>query len=556
MKTLRNLALICALAAPSVMISAAETAGKDWTEPSDSIIKAFPTAEGFGKFAPGGRGGKVVKVTSLSDDDDVEGTLRWAFKQHSGEPITIIFEVSGEIALKRELKVTRQKWTLAGQTAPGEGIVVTHHKVNFGGSRSFIVRNMRFRVGRLDAKGNVLAANAVGAENCENFIFDHCSFGWSVEENLNTADSHFLTVQNSIIHEGLYNAGHSKGARGYGAQLGGSPATYHHNLFIHNQSRSPRLNGARGEDFVVFMEYANNVNYNYGKRGGCYGGENTANLTSGYNGLNSGHECNFMNNHYKPGPASDSKRVEFVKSSYARSGATSWAPAKWFMDGNYAEGIPEATADNWKGVAVEKYTLDDIRVDERIVPANAWYRYYSVGPRGRYTPANYMLTNLESGEATLAAVAKTAGTVNPDIVERRLREEALNGTVTYGNKGIIDKEDDAEGFFPYTADCAAPVDSDNDGLPDEWELKHASSIDEIDNNTILPGHGGYTALEVYLNELMGEDSTTAITDIEIDNTLQPVSYYTMQGLQLSSAPTSPGFYIRRQGTQTSKIYIR
>ncbi|MDE6390067.1 MAG: hypothetical protein K2L26_01445, partial [Duncaniella sp.] len=146
---------------------------------------------------------------------------------------------------------------------------------------------------------------------------------------MNTADSHFLTVQYSIVHEGLYNAGHSKGARGYGCQWGGSPATYHHNLLAHNNSRSCRFNGARGEDNVVFMEYVNNVNYNYGKNN-CYGGENTANI-SDYNGLNSAHECNFMANYYKPGPNSSKTDVTFVNSSYAREGARSWAPAKWFV---------------------------------------------------------------------------------------------------------------------------------------------------------------------------------------------------------------------------------
>lgn len=116
--------------------------------------------------------------------------------------------------------------------------------MNFGGSENFIVRNVRFRIGQKDAQGNILAENACGAENCTNFIFDHCTFGWSVEENMNVFDSHFHTVQYCIVHEGLYNAGHSKGARGYGCQWGGSPATYHHNLLAHNNSRSCRFNGS------------------------------------------------------------------------------------------------------------------------------------------------------------------------------------------------------------------------------------------------------------------------------------------------------------------------
>ena len=163
-------------------------------------LPAFPTAEGFGKYTSGGRGGKVVKVTSLEDSESA-GTLRWAFKQYPGEPITIVFEVSGDIKLKDQLRVNRADWTLAGQTAPGEGIVISHNKINFGGSQNFIVRNIRFRSGHADLNGNVLQDQALGAENCNNYIFDHCVFGWSVEENINTQDCHFLTVQNSIVHD-------------------------------------------------------------------------------------------------------------------------------------------------------------------------------------------------------------------------------------------------------------------------------------------------------------------------------------------------------------------
>lgn len=293
---------------------------------SDALrITAFPTAEGFGKYATGGRGGRVVKVTSLADDGS-EGTLRWAFQQYPGEPLTIVFAVSGDIRLADQLRINRADWTLAGQTAPGDGIVITHNKINLGGSQNFIIRNVRFRCGQKDVNGQILQDQALGVENCNNYIFDHCVVGWSMEENMNTQDCHFLTVQNTIVHEGLYNAGHKKGKRGYGTQWGGSPASYYRNLLADNKSRSPRINGARGEDYVVFLEYINNVNYNFGGNGGCYGGENTADITS-YNGMNSAHECNFIGNYYKPGPASNKSGVVLVTSSYARSGATSWGPA-------------------------------------------------------------------------------------------------------------------------------------------------------------------------------------------------------------------------------------
>ena len=497
-------------------------------------LLAFPTAEGFGKFASGGRGGQVVTVTSLEDDADVEGTLRWAFNQYEDEPLTIVFAVSGEIVLEEELKVSRSDWTLAGQTAPGDGIVITHNKVNFGGSENFIVRNMRFRIGQNDTDGNIIAENALGAENCSNYIFDHCSFGWSVEENINTADSHFLTVQYSIVHEGLYNAGHSKGARGYGSQWGGSPATYYHNLLAHNKSRSPRFNGARGEDYVVFLEYINNVNYNFGGTSGCYGGENTADITT-YNGLNSAHECNFINNYYKPGPASATTGYIFFTSSYARDGATSWGPAKWYVDGNIIEGDDEANEDNWSAVAVETYTLDDIKVSERIVTETPYYKYSVVGNSGTYIPENYMIYDFETAEEAYNTVIEEAGTINRDDVESRIASEAANGTYTYtgsvsGLYGIIDLETDAEGFYSYSSDYDVPTDSDGDGMPDEWETSNGLDPYTADQNTL--NSDGYTALEVWLNSLMGETLESDFTDgiTYIEPTSPTISYDSENGI--------------------------
>lgn len=469
-------------------------------------MKAFPTAEGFGKYATGGRGGKVVKVTSLADDGSA-GTLRWAFSQYPDEPLTIVFGVSGEIKLNSPLNVKRADWTLAGQTAPGEGVVITHNKVNVGFSQNFIVRNIRFRVGQCDASGAVLMENALGAENCSNYIFDHCVFGWSVEENMNTADSHFLTVQNSIVHEGLYNAGHSKGARGYGSQWGGSPTTYYRNLLANNNSRSPRFNGARGEDNVVFMEYINNVNYNFGGTGGCYGGENTAAVAS-YNGLNSAHECNFINNYYKPGAASSKTGIKFVNSSYARAGATSWAPAQWYVSGNKIENDAVANADNWQAMSAEVYSLSQIKASERIVPEHAYYKYALTGCVGVYDPNKYMIYDYLSADEAYRQVLECSGTVNRDAIERRIIDEVRTGTSQFGgaakgaNSGIIDTERDAEGFIAYATDYAVPVDTDGDGMPDEWERKHGLDPYVADQNKV--NADGYTALEVYLNGLMGE----------------------------------------------------
>lgn len=479
---------------------------------------AFPGAVGFGKYASGGRGGKVAHVTSVADDGSA-GTLRWAFEQHTGEPLTIVFDVSGVIKLLTELKVKRDNWTLAGQTAPGEGILVGGNKVNFGGSNNFIVRGMRFRSGGYDAAGNTLADNACAAENCSLFIFDHCCFGWSVEENMNTQDAHFLTVQNCIVHEGLYDAHHNKGARSYGAQWGGSPATYYHNLLASNVSRSPRLNGARGEDFCVFVEYVNNVNWNYGKRASCYGGENTANISE-YNGKNSAHECNFYGNYYKPGPASPASEVAFVQASKARDGATSWGPSQWYISGNVCEGaaFAAANADNWQAVEVEGYTQAQAKQSERIVPANAWWKWTPVGVEGAYAPEVYMLPLTETAEQAYETVRKVAGTMNRDQVERRIVSEmeagrcqyqraamstkGLNkaGTASDTGPGILDSETECEGFYEYAA-ATAVTDHDGDGLPDAWETAHGLNAANA-SDASQPGASGYTHLEEYLNGII------------------------------------------------------
>ena len=478
----------------------------------DTLL-AFPGAEGFGKYTSGGRGGKVVYVTTLADDADgaTVGSLRWAVKQFPDEPLTVCFAVTGEIRLVKDLRINRKNYTIAGQTAPGIGVVITHNKVNCGGSENFIIRNIRFRIGRKDVNGNIITQNAFGAENCSNYIIDHCEFGWSTEENMNTYDSHFITVQYCIVHEGLNKSGHPKGARGYGCQWGGSPASYHHNLLVNNNKRSCRFNGAQSNDYVVYLDYINNVQYNFeGGSNGCYGGENTAKLNSGeYNGLNSAHECNFINNYYKVGPNTTNSTKLFFMSSYARSGATSWGPAHWYLSGNVFDGVPTITADNWTGVKTENatmYPLDTLRVDTLIRPATPWWRWTIDSVYGHYEfdMYAYAVEAYESADNAFETVLDTAGCFPRDHIGKRLINDTRNGTFTYngsetGKKGIIDTEEDAEGFYDYT-EVAPLTDTDLDGMPDEWELANGCNPEVPDNN--VRHASGYTMLEMYLDYAM------------------------------------------------------
>lgn len=477
----------------------------------DTLL-AFPGAEGFGKYTSGGRGGKVVYVTTLEDDKDgaTEGSLRWAMKQYPDEPITVCFAVTGEIRLVKDLRINRKNYTIAGQTAPGVGIVITHNKVNCGGSENFIIRNIRFRIGSYNTDSVFITQNAFGAENCSHYIIDHCEFGWSSEENMNTYDSHFITVQYCIVHEGLNKSDHPKGARGYGCQWGGSPATYHHNLLVNNNKRSCRFNGAQSNDYVVYLDYINNVQYNFeGGSNGCYGGENTAKLDSGeYNGLNSAHECNFINNYYKVGPNTTNSTKLFFMSSYARSGATSWAPAQWYLSGNIFDGAPAITENNWKGVKSEnsKYPLDTLRVDSLIRPKTPWWRWTQDSIYGRYDfdMYAYAVETYETAEEAFETVTDTAGTFPRDHVGKRLAADTKAGTYTYvgsrtGKKGIIDVETDAEGFYDYTQ-VAPLTDTDKDGMPDEWEVANGCNPNVADNN--VRHASGYTMLEMYLDYAM------------------------------------------------------
>lgn len=489
---------------------------------------AFPTAEGYGKFSTGGRGGKVVFVENLDDyiaynslETPIPGSFRWALTQYPGEPLTIIFKVSGTIILKpylqlsgtsvknqNDIRSSRAKLTIAGQSAPGEGIVIRNGKVNLGGSVDLIVRNVRFRIGdtadqtpiygykvdgvakdTLAPAGSFLPGGSMGCENALRAIFDHCVFGWSGEENITMYDNRFTTVQWSVMHEGLYDDGHGKGNRSYGGQCGGASATWHHNLFAHNYSRSPRLNGARTDNEVkVFIEFINNVNYNWGRSGAPYGGEC-------YAGTARSHTANFVGNYYKPGPGTDSNRLFFNLTIV--SGANN---PQWYVAGNTMEGSSALTASNWDGFANKPTVLSTIKSDTLLFPPLA--NIYS----GAWIGYDPYKINIETAENAYESVAAKVGTVNRDSVERRIIRELKTGTSIFkasqGKWGIIDKSYDAEGFLSYPA-AEAPVDNDRDGMADVWETANGLNPNDDSDRNLLTVEG-YTALEVYLNSLMGE----------------------------------------------------
>lgn len=468
---------------------------------------AFPTAEGCGKYASGGRGGLVVEVTTLDDDpvNPPEGSLRWALKQGYeiktdpilGDykvylPLTIVFRVSGIIDLKgHELKAKRNKLTIAGQTAPGDGICIKGESFNLGGSRNVIVRHLRFRTGAYTPDGQEVNAASVILENGGNFIFDHCSMSWSSEELCDFSDGGDITVQWCIFAEGLYASVNGKGARGYGPVIAGSGASYHHNLLAHNVSRSPRFGVSSEVDPHVLIDYVNNVNYNFGKKNSCYGGENRL-------GPRGTVKINMVNNYYKQGPAyPDNLTAVFVRPSHYGSVQDTFF-TEWYLGGNFIEGETNAAIneDNYKGLDISEHqdylptiTVDDLKSEHH--------------PVSRPVP-------VETAHEAFQRVLTGAGAFPRDTVDRRVVREALTGTATFGGShnnhaidGIIDKPEDVGGWPEYNT--YNPVtDNDHDGMDDAWEIANGlNPADPEDRNKIVKS--GYTVLEVYLNSLVGEN---------------------------------------------------
>ncbi len=527
---------------PERVIAAHQSAATiDDYAPVEQRLLAFPTARGFGKFATGGRGGKVVEVTNLNDSG--EGSLRWALTEAGTKDATIVFRVSGIINIgpnpsrpsERSIRAKLQNVTIAGQTAPGEGILLRGGKLNLGGSDNVVIRNLRSRLGKTD-EGEFIEGGSIGIENASNIIIDHCCFGWSSEENMTMYDNHFTTVQWCIVHEGLYNAGHPKGARGYGSQWGGSPATYHHNLLAHNDSRSPRINGASNEtgDRNVFLEYYNNVNYNWSRTNSCYGGENEA-------GTYSTHECNFVGNYYKPGAGTPSGSY-FIELSAARSGKKLTKASRWFFSGNKMEGSTTATNNNWSAVNNRTgFSLAALRSDTLITTQE---RYYP--GKNKYDYADYM-TPYESADEAYEHVLARAGTIHRDAVERRVVSDVANKTYTYKgvtrNKGgIIDSPFDAEGYEPY-AEATPVTDNDHDGMADDWELQNGLDPTNPDDRNRTVSAEGYTALDVYLCSLMGEPiamNTSGIVSAQATGSVTGTELYSLRGVLLKRQSAAAG----------------
>lgn len=465
---------------------------------------AFPEAEGFGKYATGGRGGNVYYVTSLADCTDanlVPGTLRWALRDGDDTPRTILFKVCGTIYLTSKLKLQHPNITIAGQTAPGGGICIAGANI-YVCKPNVIIRHIRFRA------GDVPNTNypCLDVENTKNVIIDHCSMTWSMEECLTMYDCDSTTVQWTIIGEGLYNSKHHKGARSYATQWGGEHSTMHHCLITNCHSRTPRFNGVRDEadlqnghhnhDAMVDSEFANNVIFNWGKQNSLYGGEcdTTKNRVDG---VAMGYNHVYMeNNYFRPGPTTKTALTEakyrFVKGD-SKSGFGSW-----LLRGNLFEANVPQNEDNYAGWLSEAPIITEKTDSSYVVEETAQEAYASVCQN-----AGAQLPRIDEEDGRL--LAEAAGTIAPQF----------HGPTQSKWLGIIDSQDDITfaqqdyflvgdsvvGGYPFLDALSGDslvLDTDGDGLPDSYEVANSLNPNDAADGAVVTA-SGYSNLEVYLN---------------------------------------------------------
>jgi pectate lyase len=413
-----------------------------------AALSAFPGAEGFGAQTPGGRGGKVFAVLNLEDSGP--GSLRAACEAEG--PRIVIFRVAGIIDLKRSIRITQPFLTLAGQTAPGDGICLRGFDLDIR-AHDVVVRYLRSRPG--DISGKEVDAIDVGS-GAHDVMVDHCSATWAVDENLSPSGSiSNVTVQWCIIAEGLNHSVHHKGAHGYGSLVrAAGGVSLHHNLWAHNNARNPRL----GENYQIppypTFDVRNNVIYNYGD------------LCSGMTGDHL--SVNYVANYIRPGPNSNPKHGVIV--------FTDTADANYFVAENVVDGNATATQDN--GNLFDRTECNGKKLVTREAKPFA-------------TPE----IKTTSATLALAEVLRGAGATRPvrDAVDQQIVRDVRQRT-----GAIIDSPKQVGGWPEYRT-AARPADSDGDGIPDPWEQKHRLNPGDPDDANADADGDGYTNIEEFLN---------------------------------------------------------
>lgn len=437
---------------------------------------AFPGAEGFGKHTTGGRGGKVFVVTNLNDSG--AGSLRSAVERQG--PRTVMFAVSGNIELRSPLRINNDSITIAGQSAPGDGICLKDCPLVINAS-NVIVRYIRVRVGdRYKHDSDAIGGGRYGQKNV---ILDHLTASWSIDECLSIYKTENLTVQWCMVNHSLSQSIHTKGAHGFGGIWGGFKATFHHNLLSNNSSRNPRFSSVDGTKWVDFR---NNVVYNWGYKA-AYGGGNHG-------------EINMVGNYYKPGPATTARRLLEVAAD---------GTGRYYVNGNVLEGDSAVTADNRLGVKDSK-----------------GLRYHrnrkSAGPQSGISPDAIPSEDQESEtclvsqpfpfepinedspqDALRRVLAQVGCSHRRDSYDKDIIKQVIKGQGRYGRNGIIDSPADIGGW-PKLKTGKPPLDTDLDGMPDRWERRNGLNPADPSDAAAYTLNSDYTNIEMYLNSLVSE----------------------------------------------------
>ncbi|NBA75335.1 polysaccharide lyase [Emticicia sp. ODNR4P] len=455
-------------------------------------IPAFPGAEGGGAYSFGGRGGKVYVVTSLEDDG--VGSLRWACEQ--GGARMVVFNVSGIIRLKRPLIIRAPYITIAGQTAPGDGVCVAGESVWIN-THDVVIRYMRFRRGETNVgrRDDSIGGNPIG-----NIMIDHVSASWGLDENMSMYRHMYndstgkiedklptvnITIQNSIFSEALDTWNHA-----FGSTLGGENCTFMRNLWADNAGRNPSIGW-----FGVF-NFVNNVVFNWVHRS-IDGGDYRA-------------MYNIINNYFKPGPETPKNTAighRILKPESGRSKLKYLTFGRAYVDGNIMEGNERVTKNNWDGgVQVEdlpnagKYT-DSIRWNKplpmpklTILPTKTAHDYVLAN-------AGATLPKRDAVDARVIEQVRTGKiTITPNVKLPETQFKHRRLPIDSYKNGIITDISQVGGYPEYKG--TPYKDSDNDGMPDAWEIKNGLNPKDANDASKDRNKDGYTNIEEYLNSVV------------------------------------------------------
>ncbi len=565
---------------------------------------AFPGAEGHGRYVTGGRGGVVKHVTNLNDKGT--GSFRDAVSGSSKK--IVVFDVAGVIPLSSDLTIGANT-TIMGQTAPYPGITLRYKTLRC--ANNIIVRYIRIRRGQehTTTDSEFDGGDAIWDRQKTGMIFDHCSLSWSTDEVASFYDNNNFTMQWCTIAESLTNAGHSKGAHGYGGIWGGKLASFHHNLIAHVTNRGPRFNGAR----YGWTGYTNNKLYNtykwanpaqaenvdfrncimYNAQGTCYGGPG-------------GGQINIVNNYYKAGPSGNGnqERVTLVTVSTSNNsdknhpeyyGMTS----RYYISGNTTETTAGKKTSNkdWNGVGYDSgvFTINGEKYSKDVKNMYGDAVKHVANSNGDMCVRIKMDEPAPTGDITTHAADNTynkvleycGASLYRDNVDARYVEEVKTGTATYKGSvtkkwGLIDLVSDVNGYTEEnfgTGKHPENFDTDNDGIPDEWEVANGLNPNDASDatKTTIDTKGWYTNIEVYANSLVehimkggnadAESAvdeyypalkTTGISNSTMTSEVSKIEYFSLDGRKIEQP--AQGISIRKitytNGTSATDKVIR